>query len=728
MIMFLNQFISLHTLITLGIICTPIISSGVIAATTSESDTITISAKEITVEKNQIYTLKSNGKICQQEKTISADNIQYFQLSGEVITNTNVVFDHKNNFTIECETGSYNLIKETGKFYDAKFTLHPPKNKSSSLSAQGKAKSISVLNDYMLELADSSYSTCPPNEEDWAIKSSNILLDSNNGTGRASNARLEFFGAPIFYTPYIEFAIGSARKSGVLFPYISYDDVAGIDIKVPYYINIAPEYDATITLRIIGHRGVGLESELRFLTTNQSGKFNFNILPDDDLYKDSRISSSYSQSGTLFSTISNNIQLNYVSDNDYFSDMGDNSAYSEDSQLYSRIMFGFSKQNLSISGSAEAYQTIDESVIEPYRKLPEIVLSYENDKNYFSHIFNSEITYFDHDEKTKVTGSRINLIYSVHKKFSSQAFFIDPAITLRHTNYYLNNDDSNPSKTIPSIFVDSGIFLERDFTIGEKQLLQTLEPRLFVLYTPFHDQSHIPNFDTTENSFGTPQLFSTNRFSGEDRVGDTKQISAAITSRIFDNQYGYEYINFTIGEIFYFDDRKIRLSSTAQPLSEPNSNVIAAINASLPRYFTTQLAIEWNHRNNFIQAGNFSSQYKLNSSLIANLSYNIQKDDNNVLTNDAAELSFSYKISGRWNAVGKWKYSLLHSATQETFSGFKYQTCCWSATLVNQRYIEEMSQLDEAHSKILFQLQFFGLSGVGKDIDAFLEKNIFGYN
>lgn len=729
-----------------------ICSTMAVSANEVGNQPVKISADRLEAQIDKNYILHDNATVKSGNRTIRADKIIYDPIKDVAQLQNNVSMQEEGAMLINCDSGSYSPKSSVGSFVDAQYYVYTknyaysaaddlqqnlPKNPekgsetdSVKLFAQGRAERVDVSNKSLATLKQATYSTCPRDGEDWHIASGKITLNQETQQGSATHARLEMFGVPLFYTPYIRFPIGSQRQSGFLFPYISYDDISGIDLRIPYYLNLAPEYDATLTPRILGRRGVALETEFRFLTENQNGELNVDYLADDDIYGDSRLRSSYKQSGKIGTNTTNAIGLNYVSDEDYFDDLGDGGA---PDYLRSQISFNHSRGNLSFGFLSEGYQIINENTSEPYRRLPQLSSQYQKDLQYLQADFAAQITRFDHDEETKIKGDRYNLDLTLKRRFSSMAYFLEPGIILANRSYSLEENQPEDSQSNSfntwTAYIDSAVFLERDFSLFGRDYTQSLEPRLFLLYTPYEDQSDIPNFDSSENGFGATQLFATNRFSGGDRISDANNLSLAITNRLFHKGSGYEYGNITIGEIFYLQPHQVGIGGNIDTEGqEENSNLVAQFSLYPTITFSSQMEVLWNHGENFVQSVSLINQYS-GKDLLLNLNHNWQRNDSgkDADTTDLSEISIDYKVTGRWRTFGKWRYSHLHERTAESLAGFRYQTCCWSATLVKQRYLDEISKPEEPSSKLMFQLKFFGLSGIGKNINDILSESISGF-
>ncbi len=674
-------------------------------------DTV-IEAEKITKRGEGEFILSGEALISQGKKIIRAETIEYKQDGGQVDIVGDVEFIDS-DFKLTGSSASFNLQQETGVIFDSNYQLiEDPGN--------GSAKTIRIKSRTNAVLEDSSYTTCPIGENDWRFVASEIDLDTEEGIGKSTHTRLELYDVPVLYVPYYRFPIDKQRKTGFLLPQGGYSSEDGSDLRFPFYWNIAPNYDATITPRVMSKRGIGVESEFRYLLDQQSGEIHFDYLYDDDIYNDTRYLISFDQSGHLSESITNRFDLAYVSDREYFSDLGNASYATGDDHLNSSMVYSYQNGDWSAGLLLQAYQILDDDIEKQYQRLPQINLAYNGINNNWINQFNLELTNFEHPEnESNPTGLRSDFSYKLTYDLSEPGWFVRPGISLRQTNYELD-DSANESRTIYSINLDGGLIFERDMNLFGKDMVQTFEPRLFFLHTPYIDQQNLPIFDATENSLNFGQLFADNRFSGVDRVGDTTQLTAAVSSNVIDSSTGANKFSINMGEIFYLEDRKVDVGADNLQ-TQANSNFVANIQFNPIQQFKFFAETEWNHAENFTQLEQLVIEYRQDNKNRIGLSYLEQKDANAQVSVDAATLNFSWEYDHRWRFVGKWNYSLLHEATQESFIGFEFDSGCWAARLISRRHIEEMQNPADAKHQILFQIELLGVGGFGESVDEFID-------
>jgi LPS-assembly protein len=337
----------------------------------------------------------------------------------------------------------------------------------------------------------------------------------------------------------------------------------------------------------------------------------------------------------------------------------------------------------------------------------------------------SEYVNFEHSDDDNIKGHRFDFEPGVSLPLNRRWGYLTPKASLRYTSYFLDNQvsdwDDNPDRLLPTFSLDSGLFLERNASWFGDTAIQTLEPRLFYLGTPYVDQEDLPNFDTSNVTFGFPSLFQENRFAGSDKVGDANQLTAALTSRMLSDSTGAELLRASIGQIFYFRDRKVQLSGDT-PATENSSAVVAELASELNQNWRFRAGIQWdpNESDNEVKQGLFSMHYKDGEERLLNAEYNYTRD-----SVEQTDLSGRWPVSNRWSLVGRWTYSQLFEETVQAFAGIEYDNCCWRVRLIGQQLLTNIDS--DPDNSLLLQFQLKGLGGWGTADDEFLERNISGY-
>ena len=591
-------------------------------------------------------------------------------------------------------------------------------------NGRGAADILEINQDGKLTLDGVEYTTCPPGSEDWLMQGKSIVLDTKKGVGIAKGMQLKFKGIPILYAPYLSFPIGNARKSGVLTPEIGSSGRSGNEIRVPWYWNIAPNYDAMITPRLLTNRGVQLATEFRYLTERNKGVIAADYLPDDDIINAARHQFRF-QHLTLFGNgWRNQINLREVSDSQYYEDLGGSLSVSSITHLNRNIRFDYYSPNFSMLGQVQDYQTIDDAIAadqQPYRRLPQILINGSWDMPLgFRFGIDGEVVNFDRN--VGVTGWRFNAAPKLELPITRPGWFVTPAVTMDYTRYKLKNilpgEQTNLTRTIPITSLDTGLILERSMKNSNR--VQTIEPRLLYVHIPQRDQDNLPIFDTITPDMNLVQLFRKNRYLGIDRIGDTDHISVGITTRILNLSTGRELMSATIGQTRYLSDRTVRLSDPTMTTTE-TSDYIAQLRFLLFKNVNFDFGHQWGSGVEDMTKSEARLQYRPADNKILNLAYRFRRD-----SLKQGDLSWSWPIASRWNFVGRYNFSFRDQEVLEQFFGLEYESCCWGLRLVSRRHISTRDGTRD--SSFGLQLVLKGMTSVGTAADKLLERGILGYS
>ena len=597
-----------------------------------------------------------------------------------------------------------------------------------SNNSRGAADRLQISQDGLLQLDDVSYTTCPPGSNDWLLQAKDIDLDSRSGTGTARGVKLRFQGVPILYAPYLSFPISDARKTGVLTPEIGSTSRSGNEIVVPFYWNIAPNYDATFTPRVLTDRGVQMQGQFRYLTKSHNGAIDAEYLNDDSLTGESRSYVGVDHTSLLWNRWRGEVEFREVSDNQYFEDLGGSLSTSTITHLNRAVRFDFHTANLSLFGQIQDFQTIDGAIVpedEPYRRLPQLLARGSWPDLWLGSTINldGEIVNFDRD--VGVTGWRFNLAPELELALTRPGLFFTPAIAMDYTSYDLSNTEpgqrDNPERVLPIASVDTGIVLERLMNNSSRQRVQTIEPRLLYVHVPFEDQSDLPVFDTITPDLNLVQLFRKNRFLGVDRIADTEQLSVGITSRVLDVATGRELMSGTIGQIRYFNTSNVSLPS-APTFTDESSDYVAELRFLLLGNVNFDFGHQWGTSGD---RGTTQSQARLQyrpaTNRIINLAYRFRRD-----SLEQGDVSWLWPLSRKWNFVGRYNYSFRDEKVLEEFYGLEYESCCWGLRVVTRRYISTRDGTRDTTYGL--QLVLKGMASVGTAADKLLERGILGYS
>lgn len=657
-------------------------------------------------------------------KRVEADAVDYDRNSDNLSASGNVFFEQP-GLRVGSQQAELNLAQETGQLKNVEYRLL-------DRSARGSAEQVEILDRNRSRYQQLTYTSCQPGNSDWVLNAREMEIDRESGTGIARDASLRFKGVPLFYTPYISFPIDDRRKSGFLVPSIGYSDSRGVELAAPYYFNIAPNLDATMTPRVLSRRGLMLGGELRYLQPTHRGEIKGEVLASDS----QRTSSQNSLRGALsIDAIGDpapnwrfEVDASYVSDNNYLDDIGDSLAISSARQLERRADIRYLGNGWDFLGRVQHYQTIDSAIAptsRPYARLPQFVLNLDRENPRYGFGYDLRAEYVHFDRSTGVTGERVDINPGISLPMRRDWGYLTPRLSGRYTAYRLDNvtagSDDSPSRATGSFSIDSGLFFERRGNWFGNAVTQTLEPRLFYLLTSKEGQSDLPVFDSADLDFSFDTLFRDNRFSGADRMGDANQLTAAITSRTLSDANGEELFRASLGQIYYFRDREIQLpGSTVQ--NDSSSALVAEVAAKLSQNWRARAGVQWNPNggNSKTEKSSFSVAYRDQQKRIFNLGYRFT--DGLI---EQTDVSGKLPLGSQVSAVARWNYSLRDDQTQEAFAGLEFESCCYATRLVVREH--RTSATDPVDTAVFLQLELKGLTSLGDSIDRFLEQGILGY-
>jgi LPS-assembly protein len=590
----------------------------------------------------------------------------------------------------------------------------------------GRAERVEVVgNDATLFQA--TYSTCDPNQRLWELQARRVNVDREEGLARIHDAHLRIGRVPVLYLPYLIVPVDDRRRTGVLYPTIGQSETSGWDIRVPYYLNLAPNYDATLTPRALGKRGLMLGGEFRYLSERHRGIFEGDWLPDDRLADRRRSYLRLDHRTDLSRDWYATTHLRQVSDRRYFEDFGENVAQTAISFIDSTAALYGRGRYWRAELLLQDWQITDALLpdgAEPYRRLPRAVFAWEQPLLPWAvGGLRSELVAFDH--AVRDGGRRIDLKPYLRLPFEGDAWFVRPEFAWRYTAYDLDRRDGErkPTRSLPITSLDMGAFFERGTGLFGRRYVQTLEPRLYYLRAPFREQSDLPIFDTQELTFGYAQLFRDNRFAGADRQSDANQATVALTTRLIDEGSGRERLSASVGQIRYFDAPRVLLPGES-PLDRSRSAYVVEADARLSDRWSLGASQQWDPELHATTLSSIRGQYRFGEggeAGVANLAYRFRRD-----SLEQAELSFAYPLNLAWRLLGRWNYSLLDRTTIEAFGGVAWESCCMAVRLLARNYVRNRE--GEKDTAVYFEIELKGLGSFGRDTDRLLHSGILGYS
>lgn len=701
---------------------------------------INVEADKLEAINGQKATYSGNVVVVQGKKRIAADNVTLHQQENVVVAEGNVQFSDGEIKTLSTKaTNHLNTDEMTLENTSYKFLCEPGRGEAVYVSKTGKA---------VYEIEDGSITSCPEGNNAWRMRASSIDVDQNEEIATFYNPRLEVQNVPVFYLPYLTVPIGDTRKTGFLYPTASYGSRNGYEVEVPFYWNLAPNYDLETTLNYMQKRGTQLNSVFRYLTDFGEGQIKSEYLPDDQLHTEqgNRWAFQYEHSGIFQQAWKFEIDYSKVSDINYFSDLDSGIGNREDGQLIQEGRATYRSQNWDSSLLVRDFQLLTDNTSSsnlPYRLMPQLTYNYYAPElmKYLDLDLISHISRFETDATGKPSATRVHIEPGLKVPFSNTWGNWTTEARLLGTYYQQeldNTTDANleesVTRVIPEFRSIAGIILERD-TVLLDNYTQTLEPKIQYLYVPEKDQDNIGLYDSTQLQTDYYGLFRSRKYSGVDRIASANQISYGASTRFFDSNYK-ERLNIAFGQIFYLDSN---LNPSVKKTDEQSSYSAWAVEMdfNFSDYLFYHGGIQYDIDGQDVQLGNSTLEYRSNGGYIQGNYRYVAKDYirntvGNSITNidsitkdgiSQAGLLAGYKLSRKWFASGQYYYDLTTDEALEWLANLTYTSDCWymGFTYSNQLKRWNGNFVTDPYATPIYENNFsfnIGIIGFGTSIGA----------
>lgn len=692
-----------------------------VPAGTGKPGPAVIDADKLTGKANEQLEATGDATLSQDGQSIRADTLLFDQNTRVVDAQGGVILTQDGN-TMSGPHLLFNMGSSVG-------TMEQPQFYLKENDARGTAEVLNIQDKLHFSLEHATYTTCPAGNQDWLLNMGLLEIDRDRQVGVAHNAWVEFKGVPFLYSPWMDFPLGGQRKSGFLAPIFGGTIKGGTEVTLPFYWNIAPNFDATLAPREMTKRGLMLNNEFRYLQPKYQGEVHVDVLPNDAITKTSRALFSLKHNQRLASRLNGYLNYSRVGDNDYFRDLGDAVNSTSQANLLQEGGLNYDAGWWTARARVQHYQTLQDPIapiLVPYTRLPQLTL---NAQQYYAGAnvaFAGEYVNFSHP--TKVNASRVVVNPSVsYPLVSDQAFYLTPKVGLHSANYVMGENNypvlpnttayQNASISLPIFSLDSGVVFEREGNLLNNGYVQTLEPRAFYVYVPYKDQSQLPNFDSAQADFSFTQIFMENRFFGNDRVGDANYLTLALTSRLLEQSNGMEHLKFMIAQRVSFTTPQVNLVTPATTTNK--SDILLALSGRVTRRWTLDSELQFDPNQSHVQRYNIAAGFRPEAGKALNLGYRFTRN-----TLRQVDVSTQWPISARWHAVGRWNYSLQDSRILETIGGLEYNQDCWMLRLVAQHFATATQQ---SNTGFFIQLELNDFVKVGSDPLDLLKQSVPGY-
>lgn len=724
---------------------------------------VEITSSESTVNYPDSALFMGNVLISQGNRQIQADKVEFLQEDK-----------NKNKRTVTALgniTYDDNLIKLTGTQAWADLDSKDADIINSvyhmvGRQGRGKADKIQLQNNRYITMDNASYTSCLEGDNSWRIVGSKIVQDNQEQVAEIWNARFQIGSVPVFYSPYLQIPTGNKRRSGFLLPSGSYSSSNGLQFALPYYWNIAPNFDATLTPNLISKRGLQLQNEFRYLTMPGEGLVQFDWLEKDRKYSDYNPNEDRSRRwlfhwqhfGIINQVWRPAVNMTKVSDNNYLKDIDTIYGSSTDSYLRHNYQLGYANQNWDATLQVKQFQVLT-PYVSPYRAEPMF------DMNYYHYGFGpinfhtyAQVAHFTNDNANMPQATRIHFEPIFSMPVANQWGSLNTEVKLLTTHYQqsipsnfasTSNSqlDDDVTRFIPQYKINGQLVFERNTTDWLKNYKQTLEPRIQYLYTPTKKQSNIYNYDSTLLQLDYTGLFRDRQYSGLDRIASANQLSTGITTRFYDDKLS-ERFNLSAGQIYYFTQPSIGDDPLLLTKTDQDTNTVWATDGYLQinEKMMMRGGLQYDARLGHIALSDAVIEYRENSQKILQFSYRFASREyisatvTNLYANkkayqrDLTQLGTvgSWPITDNWSAVGAYYYDPKNKQTVNGLVGLQYSTCCWGVGVSVERKIVDWNknydQKSNYDNKVSFNVELRGLSEFSvPETGRMLRSNVLPY-
>jgi len=710
-----------------------------------ETSPTQVQAKHVDSSDRSVYHLSGDVVLQRADQQLQADNLAYDDSSTDYDAQGNVRYQDAGQLLATSRMRG-NTTANRGIADDVRYQLLDARG-------NGTANQGHLLDADHSDYSLATYSTCDVGHHVWEFRAKSIAIDKAEGVGVARGATMRLGNVPFLYLPYVSFPIDDRRKSGFLYPTLGNNSRAGFEAAIPYYLNLAPNYDATLEPRIYTKRGTMLAGQFRYLLPRSRGQLDLQYLPHDhgesdglaDTEGKDRYLVNFSNRTRLWKGWQFVASYNHASDSSYLYDFGNNLLHSAINALRSNaaVVGSGSWWDASIGGTL--YQNVNPFTDErglQYNQLPyarfnmDVPLARWLD-------FGMESSAGVFRKSGFIEGQREDLYPYLAADFGSSAWFVRPRVAYRYTAYQLAGnyqdytyrgrlgrgatspfDDRTPSRSLPILSLDSGLVFDRSTSLFGSSYTQTLEPRLYYLYVPYRNQDNLPLFDSRPMAFDYWQLFAPNSYSGADRQIDANNLTAAVTTRLLDDS-GVERLSASIGQIHYFTPQRVVKTDWVR------SAYVAQFDVQLNDLWRVRSAYQWDPNTRLTNMGTFELQRRIKNDGIVNVSYRFRRK-----LLEQYNASVVYPLSERWRLLGSWTYSVVDRRTIDALAGVEFDSCCVALRLVGRTYVNQdyrpsrlaaRGNVNQRDNAVMFELVFKGLGSTGGQIDPLLRRDILGY-
>jgi LPS-assembly protein len=720
---------------------------------------------QITARPDMDLVVQGQASLRRPGLAVSADRLDYDQ--------TQDVMDAKGQVRVSTPTSVFSGPRLKLKVDSFQGRFEKPDFELYASGGYGQADEVEFVDNERTIVRQAKYTTCrrtpgPGWLPEWLLKATQLTIDEEESNILAQGVQLRFQDVAIFAAPSISLPLTQERKSGFLPPLFSVDTVNGIEVAQPYYFDIAPHRDATVTTHIMSQRGMAADTEFRYLERDYSGQLRLNLMPSDKLRNERRWGWSSQHNGSIDTGVDSvgrvalGLTLNRVSDNNYWRDFPRSGLVLTQRILPSTGVLSWGRGDFSMSAQVQRWQNLQDAAA-PYDRAPQINLRYGQwNANGFDWSVVGDTTRFETDysrvaslvNTPALNGERSFVQAQISRPWIRPWGFLTPKLQLHATRYQMDNPLTNGARQVnrilPTISLDSGLVFERETRWFGRDVLQTLEPRAFYARTPYKDQNLLPVYDSGATDFNLSTIYSENTYVGHDRLVDNNALTLGVSSRFFDGVTGAEMLRAGVAQRIRFSDQRVVLPGQTASTTGL-SDILLGAGVRWDDRWSLDATVQANNQTHDIARTTLQGRYSHSAYRVVNAAY---RANNQALpSSEFVEVGWQWPLSDwvgktdrqaesawsrtpgqglgpdRWYSVGRLNYSLKERSLVDTLIGLEYDAGCWLGRIAFERLQTNFSNMPvnnatSATSRILFQLEFIGFARVGVSPLKSLSDNI----
>lgn len=704
-------------------------------------DILQVDANEVDVLRNHYASYTGNVKLRYNQQLVRTERAEFNQQNGLFSASGGLLYVD-DYIAAQGASIEANLVDDHATILDLNYYLQ-------GTAARGSAQALNIDTENevrSLNFAQSTFTTCPGERPAWEVRASSISMQEDEGWGSAKGAQIRLFDIPVLYIPRFSFPITEERKSGVLYPTVRSSARNGLEIEVPYYLNLAPNYDLTLAPRFMSQRGLMGMAEGRYLSRQHAGQVNLEYLANDTdrTSSASRYFWRVEHESHLSQNWSTYVDASQVSDVNYINDFGSDFVNRAESHLYRRGQADYFNQNWQAQIQIEDFQMLGPYQA-PYRTVPRLSAWYDSGlpgRQGWRANWHSEVTQFERQQGSPEEATRVHTEPGITYLMRRPGWEWSAESRLLMTHYEQEQIENTQlvnrsiTRTLPEFRVHGQINLQRPFNFVGTEGFQTLQPQAQLLYTPYREQRNIGIYDSVPLQDDYNGLFRKRRFSGLDRIADAQQLTLGATTSIF-NQRAEELMRLSLGQIIYFSDSETQLFDSSTQVADNSSELAAELDFRISSRWFFNTSLQYDNELNQMQKSRSALEYRKDDSNLVQLNFRQVRGLIGTET-DVEQLGLlgTWQMNPQWSVAGHWYRDLRNNTTLDANLGVQYSSCCWAVRLSAYRRIDrnfEGIRAGQALSPasidngISLQIVITGLGADRSDLAGMLQQGIFGY-